>query len=347
MKTRHLLFAIIVTAFAVAVSFYPLNYYIMQPGSAYDAHEYIEVDQGDDDEGEFNFMTVSIGKATPITYLIAKYSDYKDILKREEVRQANETDEEYNLRQLKLMSDSQFNALYVAFSRAKLPYEIERKGVYIVQVVEQSAADGIIKPADIVTKVDGKQIQKLDDLRNELAGKKEGDLVKVSILRKNEEIQTSVTLKEIPGTDGQIGIGISYSESKKITTNPTVKTDTEDIGGPSAGLMFTLEILNQLLPEDLTKGYKVAGTGEMNEDGTVGRIGGIDKKVVAADRAGMEIFFAPADVITEEMLKKAPEIRSNYDVALQTAKEIGTTMKIVPVKTIDEALAYLEKLPQK
>ena len=126
-----------------------------------------------------------------------------------------------------------------------------------------------------------------------------------------------------------------------------MKVNTENIGGPSAGLMFTLEILNQLLDEDLTKGYHIAGTGEMNEDGTVGRIGGIEKKVVAADEDGIEIFFAPDDEITDEMRHADPDIKSNYEAAVETAKTIGTDMEIVPVKTIDDALEYLEQLKPK
>ncbi len=122
---------------------------------------------------------------------------------------------------------------------------------------------------------------------------------------------------------------------------------TEDIGGPSAGLMFTLEILNQLLDENLTKGYAIAGTGEMLIDGSVGRIGGIDYKVIAADRDGIEIFFAPDDEITAQMKAKYPELESNYTTAVKTAKDIGTKMKIVPVKTVDDAIAYLKQLQPK
>lgn len=100
------------------------------------------------------------------------------------------------------------------------------------------------------------------------------------IHRNDKLLDRTITLKEIPASDGKVGLGITYSENKTIKTEPMVKVNAEDIGGPSAGLMFTLEILNQLLEEDITKGYLVAGTGEIHEDGTVGRIGGIEKKVV-------------------------------------------------------------------
>ena len=111
--------------------------------------------------------------------------------------------------------------------------------------------------------------------------------------------------------------------------------------------MFTLEILNQLLPEDISKGYNIAGTGEMRPDGTVGRIGGIDLKVIAADRKGIEIMFAPDDEIDPAIFANNPGLKSNYEEALKSAKKIGTTMKIVPVKTIDDALAYLDTIRTK
>ena len=346
MKKKHFLFSALIFLLVLFLSFYPLNYYIMQPGHAYDAKEYITVKNGDDDEGELNFMTVSIGKATPLTYIVAKFSKYKEILKRDEVRQAGESDEEYRVRQLKLMSDSQFNALYVSFTRAKLPYTITHKGVYIVNIVEGSAADGVLKPGDIVTALDGKPVIRRDDLQNGLEDKVKGESLQIEIKRGDEILTKEITLKEIP-SKGRIGLGVSYTESKFIKTDPDVFVDTEEIGGPSAGLMFTLEILNQLLEEDITKGHKIAGTGEMLEDGTVGRIGGVEKKVVAAHKAGMEIFFAPDDEITDEMRKINPTVQSNYEAAIKTAKELGTTMKVVPVKTIDDALEYLTQLEQK
>ncbi|MFP3361706.1 S16 family serine protease, partial [Planococcus sp. SIMBA_143] len=75
--------------------------------------------------------------------------------------------------------------------------------------------------------------------------------------------------------------------------DPSIKINTDEIGGPSAGLMFSLEIYNQLTEEDWTKGYEIAGTGTINDEGEVGPIGGIKQKIVAADGSGAEIFFAP------------------------------------------------------
>lgn len=333
----------------IAFCFYRLDYYIMKPGSAYDVSRFVNVQDGDiDDEGTFNLMTVSMFQATPLTYVFAYFNEFQDTLLIKDVRHEEEDDEEYNVRQLKLMTDSQFNALYVAFQKAGLPFTVTYNGITVLNVLSGGAADGKIKPGDEIVEIDGQLVHKSEDLTAILNEKKENEEVHLVLKRDDKLIDQTVTLKEIPGSDPKrIGIGINYSQSKSIKTEPFVKVDAEEIGGPSAGLMFTLEILNQLLDEDLSKGYLIAGTGEMNEDGTVGRIGGIEKKVVAAHEDGMEIFFAPDDEITEAMLKLNPDIQSNYEVAVLTAEKIGTKMKIVPVKTIDDALAYLEQLEQK
>lgn len=319
----------------------------MKPGSAYNVSEFVTVEDGDKNhEGTMSLMTVAMAQATPLTYAVSYFSEYEEVFKEEEVRQEEEDEEEYSVRQLKLMSDSQFNALYVAFQKANLPYTIEYHGVTVLNVLAEGAADGELKPGDEIVEIDGVMIEKAQELTDILSAKKENEAVELVIDRDDKLLDRTIKLKPIPGSE-KVGIGITYSESKLIKTKPNVKVDADTIGGPSAGLMFTLEILNQLLDDDLTKGYSIAGTGEMNEDGTVGRIGGIEKKVVAADRDGVEIFFAPDDEITDAMLQINPNLKSNYDAAVETAKKISTDMEIVPVKTIDDALDYIEKLQPK
>lgn len=344
---KSFLYMIILFVIVFFLSFYKLDYYIMKPGSAYNVSEFVTVEDGDKNhEGTMSLMTVAMAQATPLTYAVSYFSEYEEVFKEEEVRQEEEDEEEYSVRQLKLMSDSQFNALYVAFQKANLPYTIEYHGVTVLNVLAEGAADGELEPGDEIVEIDGVMIEKAQELTEILSAKKEDESVELVIDRDDKLLDRTIKLKPIPGSE-KVGIGITYSESKLIKTEPNVKVDADTIGGPSAGLMFTLEILNQLLDDDLTKGYSIAGTGEMNEDGTVGRIGGIEKKVVAADRDGVEIFFAPDDEITDAMLQINPHLKSNYDAAVETAEKIDTDMEIVPVKTIDDALDYIEKLQPK
>lgn len=348
-KKRLLAWVIILAVFAFGFM-YPMNYYIMKPGSAYNLTDYVEVEGGDKPgDGDMSMMTVSMATAAPFTYAWAKmHKDTQQIMKTEEVLGDNESKDDYNERQLHLMTDSQFSAKYVAFKETGHSYKVNYKGIYVAQVLKNSSVDGILQVGDEVTHIDGIETKKNATLTKYIANKKKGEVVKVTFKRDAKNYTKKVTLKELPELDGRVGLGISFEESKSITTDPKVKIDSESIGGPSAGLMFTLEIIDQLTKGDLTKGYNIAGTGTMSEDGTVGRIGGIDKKVIAADKADVDIFFAPDDDISayKELAPKL-KIETNYETAKATAKKIDSDMKIVPVKTVDDALDYLEKLQAK
>jgi len=338
----------ILCIFLLSITFYPIDAYITKPGGAYPLEPLVMVQGGDtDDVGTMSLMTIALAKATPLTYAWAKIADHQNILQSNQVRRPNEDDEEYSIRQLKLMSQSQFNAILVAFQKANRPYDITSNGVFVLNVLPDAAADGLLEAGDRIVSIDDITSDNQEKVVNYLKEKGANDTVNLKIERDGQIITLDIMLKPIPGISNRAGLGITFMEDKNIETTPKVLIKSEDIGGPSAGLMFTLELLNQLEEEDLTKGYNVAGTGEMLSNGEVGRIGGIDLKVVAADDAGIEIFFAPNDQLPEEVLKKNRSLRSNYEDAREAAKKIGTKMKIVPVKTIDDALAYLESLEPK
>ncbi|WOV89205.1 SepM family pheromone-processing serine protease [Sporosarcina oncorhynchi] len=323
---------------------YPLDAYVSKPGGAYDLAPIVEVVGGDEDDvGSFSLMTISIGKATPLAYVMSNFSSKMKILPINRVRREGENDKEYNIRQKKLMSDSQFNAITVAFDRVGIPVDIVYDGVFVAAIVEGGAADGKLQAGDKIRQVDEIVLKESGEFAELISTKKEGDTIKVTVERGSKQVDVELTLSEIPKSDGKVGLGVQFQEDRELTTNPEVKMNTAEIGGPSAGLMFTLEIMNQLLDEDLTKGYMIAGTGEMLPDGTVGRIGGADFKVIAADREGVEIFFAPDD----ELNGMTSGIKTNYEEAVEMGKKIGTKMKIVPVKTVDDALAYLKELEEK
>lgn len=341
MKNNKLIVFIVVTALAIFLSTYQLDAYISRPGGAYELSPLVEVEGGDeDDEGTLSLMTITMMNATPSLYVFSLFQESYKVLESNQVRSPHESDEEYNVRQLKLMSDSQVNALKVAFEKAEMPYEVVNNGVFVLNVLEGGAADNVLQPGDRILSIDQQQYRTMEEFVDYLAGKEVGETVELVFERENRQITESVELAPLPTDLSRAGLGISFVEDKSITTDPNVTINSDQIGGPSAGLMFTLEILNQLLDEDITKGYAVAGTGTMENNGEVGRIGGIDQKVIAADKGEIEIFFAPDDET-----EGAPE--SNYDLAVETAEKIGTEMEIVPVKSIDDALNYLEELPPK
>lgn len=110
--------------------------------------------------------------------------------------------------------------------------------------------------------------------------------------------------------------------------------------------MFSLQIYQQLTNQNLRHGRKIAGTGTIDQNGQVGEIGGIDKKVIAAKRAGATIFFAPYVKPTKALLAVEEKGQTNYQLAKATAKKYAPNMKVVPVTSFKQAVRYLQTHPQ-
>ncbi|WP_028392962.1 SepM family pheromone-processing serine protease [Bacillus cihuensis] len=329
---------LIVFVLIVGSTFYYLPYYVTKPGMAKELEPIVSVEGGDKAEGSFMLTTIRMGKANIYSYAIAKFSDYQELFAEKDIRRENESDEEYNLRQLHMMDGSKNHAIQVAFEKAGKSITFDYHGVYVLGVIEGMPAEKTLKTGDQIIKVDHLKFQSSQEFIDYVAEKKVDDEINIVYIRNKKEYTAKMKLKAFDEHSEKVGIGISLEDDKSPVTNPPIKIDSEEIGGPSAGLMFTLEIYNQLTKGDLTKGYRIAGTGTMSEDGIVGPIGGIQQKIVAAHKSGAEIFFAP-----NEGGKKD----SNYREALIAAKDIKTKMKIVPVDTFDDARTYLEKLPFK
>lgn len=142
--------------------------------------------------------------------------------------------------------------------------------------------------------------------------------------------------------NGRAGIGIVLTDNVAVTTTPKVSVNAGQIGGPSGGLMFTIQIYDQLTGDLLAKGRNISGTGTMSADGYVGEIGGIDKKIMAAKAAGSTVFFAPYVKPSKELLKYEEQHKTNYMLARDTAKKYAPKLKVIPVQTFDDVINYLQ-----
>lgn len=345
--------AALIAVALLAAALSPTGYYIIRPGSAIELQPMVTVQGGHKDEkGVLMLTTVRMGKANVLGYLYAKADPYSELVKESAIHSPHETDEQYNLRELQEMTNSQENAMIVAFRKAGLPVKIKEKGANVVFLVPDMPAKNYLKIGDVITKVDETKITNAQQLLNSLKGKKAGETVVLTYDRDGKTRKAEITLKAFPKVSGEkearAGIGIAYPNpegpvtKREIELPKRVTISSENIGGPSAGMMFTLEILNQLTPGDLTKGYRVAGTGTIGAKGTVGPIGGIEHKVRASDKMKADIFFAP-----DNSVPAGSKQRSNYEDAKAEAEKLGTKMKIVPVRTVDDAIKYLEGLPPK
>ncbi|WP_108669803.1 SepM family pheromone-processing serine protease [Peribacillus acanthi] len=325
------------TLLVVLSIFYTLPFYVSKPGMAQELEPIVHVEGADDAEGSFMLTTIRMGKANIYSYLMAKWSKYQEIYPEDMIRSEDETEEEYSVRQLQMMEGSKDAAIINAYVFASKSIDIEYKGIYVVNVLEDMPADGKLKPGDRITQIDDISFTSSKQFIDYVGGKKAKSRIKVTFQRDKEKMVETIQLKKIEKIGNRVGMGITLVDDRKVITDPPVTIDSESIGGPSAGFMFSLEVFNQLTKGDITKGYKIAGTGTIDEQGKVGPIGGIDQKIIAADKSGAQIFFAP----NENGVKD-----SNYKVAVKTAKEIGTDMKIVAVDHFVEAIRFLESLEE-
>ena len=342
-KRRKIQLVALISSFVILLALlFPLPYYLERPGTTENVAPMVEVAGKEDRQsGGFYLTTVAVSKASALTMLLAKTQPFVEIMKDEEVT-GGASDAEYNRINQFYMENAQNTAIYEAFKLANKPFELKYEGVYVLDISDKSTFKDKLHVADTITKVNGKSFKSSTELIDYMSSQKVGDSVKISFVEDKENKEA--TGKIIKLDNGKSGIGITLTNHTSISSNPKATINAGSIGGPSAGLMFTLETYEQLTDENLRKGREIAGTGTIEIDGTVGRIGGIDKKVATADKSGAEIFFAPDDEITADMKKADPNIKTNYQEALAAGKKINTKMKIVPVKNVEDALKYLRKL---
>ncbi len=321
----------------------PLPYYIEAPGSAVRLSELIKVNKRTDDNlGSFMLTTVSIRKATPLIYF-TKYLPFREGVTEKEYLGMSKSSEEYANLQQYYMDSSINTAIEVAYKTAKESYKLIYNGIYVMSILPKSNFSEELLVGDTIMALDGKKFKSSTEFIDYVKNKNIGQEIVVTYKRNGKIKTISAPLMEIE-ENKLPGLGISLVDHTSIETDIPVSIKSDEIGGPSAGFMFSLQIYTQLTEQDLRNGHEIAGTGTISTDGTIGRIGGIDKKVVAASKEGATIFFAPDDGINPVVKKKYPSIQSNYKEALKAAKKIDTDMKIIPVKQFQDAIDYLNQL---
>ena len=228
----------------------------------------------------------------------------------------------------RMLLDSETTAIIVGLRLAGYPVAIINDGVSIVSVLPSSPAVAVLQPGDVVTGVNNNPVISPADLSKELESVTPGSTLNLTIERHGQIMDVSVPTMEPVEAGGPARIGISVVQHNSGISLPfPVEIVPQKVsGGPSAGLMFTLGVYDLVTSHDLTGGRKIAGTGTIDLEGNVGPIGGVQQKVVAAERAGAEYFLSPT---------------GNYPDALAMA----TRITVVEVATARDAIDFLRSLP--
>lgn len=241
----------------------------------------------DETEGSLDMTTVEIRTGMTLAEAVRRWLSEDTLVPIDHFIRPGETLEEVSQRNEVLFSSSESAATIAAMTYLDKPLQVR-----VVGVAEDSAAEGELRDGDIIRSVDGTAVTLPIEVQEAVRGKKPGDRIRLEVDREGGDRAVDVTLGSHPEQPDVplLGVMMDATPADGITVNYNL----EDIGGPSAGMMFSLAVVDKLSEGPLNGGRFVAGTGTISVTGDVGSIGGIVHKVRAARDAGAEVFLAPS-----------------------------------------------------
>jgi PDZ domain-containing protein len=318
---RLLAIGVALVALAFVLFVVRLPYFVFSPGPTENVVEHISVDGATTypTNSELLLTTVYYRQANLFQILDAWIDPAESVVPRDQVIPPGVTQEE-NLRVARAqMDNSQVDATIVALSKyANYPAN-HGQGVLVENVYAETPSEGKLFPGDVITEVDGSPVNSADDVGARIQAAGVGTPLQFTVVAGGKTQTIEIVPAKVEDVDRPV-IGVSLVQNFPFTVDFTAG----NIGGPSAGLMWTLGLGDLLTPGDLSGGIVIAGTGTIAPDGTVGPIGGVEEKVVAAERAGATVFFAPVQ-------------------DAKAARAVADHITVVPVATYDQALNYLER----
>jgi PDZ domain-containing protein len=273
--------------------------------------------------GHLNLVTVGYTGGPGVTVnifsaLAAWLNPHEAVVPESELFAPGQSQQQAQQQDTEEMTGSQQTATAAALTELHIPYQTQ---VVVVLAEPGFPAHGVLKAGDVITAVDGKPVASESDLMSLISAHPAGSTLTLTIVRNGATETVRVATKE---SGGRPVMGVEITEQYKFPF--PVKFNVGEIGGPSAGMMFALGIIDKLTPLNLTGGRFVAGTGEITASGQVQAIGGIQQKMVGARDAGATIFLAPAS--------NCSDVRGSIPAGLE----------VVKVSTLDQAVNDLESL---
>ena len=313
--------AIILVLFLVKIP-----YQVEAPGGIIDLNNRVTVNGEEiDTEGSFNMAYVTVVQGSiPYALLSFVIPDW-DLVKNDEVMNKNETVEDSNKRDRLYLEQSKNYAIVAALETAKMDYKINNKINHVVAISEKS--NNNFKIGDYILKVEDKELYDINELSDIVSKTDIGTTLHFVVMRDDKEVETEATVYLDDDNKRYIGVSIITTFDIESELDIDISTKSSE-SGPSGGMMMALMTYNAITKDDLTRGKKIVGTGTISLDGTVGPIGGIKYKLMGAVKNDADIFLVPDG--------------ENYEEALKVKEEKKYDIDIVPVKTLNDAIVYLE-----
>jgi Lon-like protease len=304
---------------------------------------------------DFFFVTVSQPPQSVLSWLVGTGEPVVDLL-TDEARNGRLTESQNRQIGLQQMRTATQEAEFVALTAAGYEPTINPGAVVVEDVLcrvvaedgfncaEEFPAAAVLEPADTILQIDGAPIASLEELGAALVDVAPGDIITVKIDRPDVGVlDVEVEVSSDPTDPDRTIVGFRPFDTRTVDLPFDVSIDTRAVGGPSAGLAFTLALIDELTEGELTGGRNIAVTGTIGLDGTVGPIGGLEQKVSAVHQHGVEVFLIPASQF--ELGEPEPGESDHGVCRWECLLAAGDgEVVLIPVATLDEALTILQDL---
>lgn len=326
---------VLLAVLLVAAALRPVPYVAMRPGpvqdtlAAVDGQDVVEISgrKTYPTTGQLDLTTVSVTSPSAEISLAEAMTAWLDpdraVLPRAVIYPPEQSVREAEQQSTVQMVQSQDAAAVAALTELSIDVEVD---VRVHSVLDDGPAQGHLQARDVILAVDGQRVEEAERVGRLLQGVAAGQPAQLVIRRDGERRVITTPTEESPDDPGRTVVGILVTEDPRLPFEVSIEVGNR-IGGPSAGLMFALAVVDKLRPGSLTGGLHVAGTGEIDADGVVRPIGGIQQKLAGAVDAGATVFLVPA--------------RNCREAALAPAAD---ELRLVRVRTLDDAVDALEIL---
>jgi PDZ domain-containing protein len=303
----------------------PSDHYLFLPDPARPVDPLVRVpgeDEGDDGRGGIYMVDIFIRRASLFERLFPGVQDGATLHPEEAVNPTGVDERQRRQESLNEMSRSQKVAVTVALRSLGRPVDVERTGAEVALVLPDKPADGELAIGDVVVEARGRPVDGPEDVFDAMEPLRPGDTVALVVQRDGKRRTVRLRTTAADDEPGRAVVGIQVEQANEFRFPIDIEIDARDVGGPSAGLAFALDIVDEL-GRDVDDGRRIAVTGALRLDGKVLAIGGIRQKTAGARAAGADVFVVPDE--------NAPEARRHAE-----------GLEIVPVSTFREALTALQ-----
>ena len=305
----------------------PSDQYIFLPDKARPLAPFVTVkgERSDKDGGGIYYVAVEVKKASILEKLFHGLHEGSTLVPAAAIRAPGESDAQHQRVEIQAMSESQKIGAAVALRSLGYRVPVKVLGTLVAQVATDGPSSGKLEPGDKIVAIDGQPTKTAAEIRGAIAKHRPGETVEVTVRRNGAQKTVDVKTVPDPKSSKRPLIGVFLQNETKISLPVPVHIDLGQVGGPSAGLAFALDVVEEL-GHDIDHGHKVVASGEILQDGTVIPVGGLKQKTIGAKRAGADVFLVPAGENAQE------------------AKRYAGSMRVIPVHSFRQALHALATL---